>query len=126
MDALFDALGDPTRRRILELLSTGERPVGEIVAALQALEPISQPAVSQQLRLLREAGLVSARAEGVRRIYAVEEAGIAAARTWLAGIADPLAAFAQPLDALATELARGRRGRREAAAGREGDELRLA
>ncbi|MCO7221084.1 helix-turn-helix transcriptional regulator [Klenkia sp. PcliD-1-E] len=101
----FDALGDPTRRRILELLAGTERTVGELVAALGR---ISQPAVSQHLAVLREAGLVRVRAEGTRRFHAVDDATVAAAREWLARLADP---FDQPMDALATEVARGRRAR---------------
>ena len=112
MEAAFEALGDPTRRQILELLAPGEQPAGAVVAALQARAPISQPAVSQHLKVLRDAGLVSVRAEGTHRRYAVDEAGLDAARAWLTRLADPLAPFAQPLDALGTEVARGRRARR--------------
>jgi DNA-binding transcriptional ArsR family regulator len=118
----FEALGDRTRRQILELLAGGEQPAGELVVALQARGPISQPAVSQHLKVLREAGLVSARAEGTRRLYALDDAGLEAVQAWLARLADPHQPFAQPLDALATEVARGRRERRaaraQAAAGR--------
>jgi len=114
VDAVFEALGDPTRRQILELLASGEQPAGTVVAALQARAPISQPAVSQHLKALRQAGLVTVRAEGTRRLYAIDEAGLDAAKAWLARLADPLAPFAQPLDALATEVARGRRARRGA------------
>jgi DNA-binding transcriptional ArsR family regulator len=105
----FDALGDPTRRQILGLLAGREQPAGAIVAALPS---ISQPAVSQHLKVLRDAGLVTVRAEGTRRFYAVDEAGIDAARGWLTHLVDPAAPFAQPLDALATEVARGKRERR--------------
>ena len=122
MSGVFEALGDPTRRRVLELLAAGERPVGEVVAALRAHAPVSQPAVSQHLRVLRQAGLVTARAEGTRRLYALDPAGLEAARAWLAELADPLAAFAQPLDALATEVARGRRARRAVPTGQPGEE----
>ena len=111
---VFEALGDPVRRRLLELLATGEQPAGALVAALQARVRITQPAVSQHLKVLREAGLVRVRAEGTRRLYAVDDTGTAAARAWLARFEDT---FAQPLDALATELARGRRERRRAAPG---------
>ncbi|MCZ2850372.1 ArsR/SmtB family transcription factor [Modestobacter sp. VKM Ac-2978] len=107
----FEALGDPVRRHVLELLAAGERPAGEIVVALQARAPISQPGVSQHLRVLRDAGLVTVRAEGPRRFYALDPDGLDAARAWLAELVDPLAQFAQPLDALATEVARGRRTR---------------
>jgi DNA-binding transcriptional ArsR family regulator len=114
---VFEALGDPVRRLILELLATGEQPTGAIVAALQSRMPISQPAVSQHLKVLREANLVSVRAVGTRRIYALDQAGLGAAQAWLARLADPLGPFTQPLDALATELARGRRARRAADGG---------
>lgn len=118
MERSFDALGDPTRRQILGLLAGGEQAVGDLVTALRAAEPISQPAVSQHLRVLREAGLVGVRAEGTRRLYALDPAGIEAAQGWLGHLLDPLAPFAQPLDALATEVARGRRARRGADGGR--------
>jgi DNA-binding transcriptional ArsR family regulator len=124
VDAVFEALGDPTRRRILELLASGEQPAGTVVAALQAQAPISQPAVSQHLKVLREAGLLTVRAEGTRRLYAIEEAGLDAAKAWLARLTDPLAPFAQPLDALATEVARGRRARRAAQPGKRSGERR--
>lgn len=106
---VFEALGEPVRRRILELLADGERPVGPLVVALRSLTPISQPAVSQHLKVLLDAGLVTVRAAGTRRLYALDTAGLDAARAWLDRLADPLAPFAQPLDALATEVARGRR-----------------
>ena len=109
MTGVFEALGDATRRYVLTLLSAGEQPAGAIVAAVQARGPISQPAVSQHLKVLREAGLVRVRAEGTRRFYALEDAGVAAAREWLTQLVDPLAAAGQPLDALATELVRSRR-----------------
>lgn len=109
--AVFDALGDPVRRRIVELLGDGERPAGAIADAMHAQFGISQPAASQHLRVLREAGLVTARPEGTRRIYGVDAIGLAVVQDWLAQFADP---FAQPLDALETELARGRRERRRA------------
>ncbi|KQS71162.1 helix-turn-helix transcriptional regulator [Modestobacter sp. Leaf380] len=110
--AALDALGDPTRRRVLEVLSGGERPAGAVVDALREHGPISQPAVSQHLRVLLDAGLVTVRAEGTRRVYALGAEGLVAVREWLVRLTDPLAPFAQPLDALATEVARGRRARR--------------
>jgi DNA-binding transcriptional ArsR family regulator len=112
VDGVFQALGEPVRRRILELLAAGEQPAGAVVGALQAVAPISQPAVSQHLKVLRGARLVTVRAEGTRRLYTIDESGLGAAQAWLAQLADPLGPFAQPLDALATELARGRRARR--------------
>ncbi|HYK69699.1 MAG TPA: metalloregulator ArsR/SmtB family transcription factor [Streptosporangiaceae bacterium] len=116
MPGVFEALGDPVRRLILELLATGEQPAGSLVGALQARMPISQPAVSQHLKVLREASLVNMRATGTRRIYALDHAGLDSAQVWLTRLADPLGPFAQPLDALATEVARGRRARRTAPA----------
>jgi DNA-binding transcriptional ArsR family regulator len=113
----FEALGEPVRRRILELLADGERPVGPLVVALRSLTPISQPAVSQHLKVLLDAGLVTVRAAGTRRLYALDTTGLDAARAWLDRLADPLAQlapFAQPLDALATEVARGRRANKGA------------
>lgn len=117
MHGIFEALGEPVRRLILELLAAGEQPAGAIVAALQDRAPMSQPAVSQHLKVLREARLVTVRADGNRRLYALDQAGLEAAQAWLMQLADPLAPFAQPLDALATEVARGRRSRRAAATG---------
>lgn len=114
-EAALDALGDPVRRRIMELLGEGERAAGAVAEALgerlaaAGRGGISQPAVSQHLKVLREAGLVTVRAEGARRIYGVDEEGLAAVRAWLERFAD---GFAGPLDALETELARGRRERR--------------
>jgi DNA-binding transcriptional ArsR family regulator len=113
--AVFAALGDPTRRRILELLRDGEQSVSTLVAALAAERPISQPAVSQHLRVLRDAALVSVRAEGTRRRYALDATGLEEAAAWLGHLVHAPAPFAQPLDALATEVARGRRRRSTAA-----------
>ncbi len=86
LDALdgdpFDALGDPNRRAIVELLRSGERSVGELADAL----PISRPAVSRHLRLLKDAGLVTDRATGTRRLYALHDAGIETVRAYLVAI----------------------------------------
>lgn len=112
--AVFDALGEPTRRRIMEVLASGERPAGAVVEAVQTELSISQPAVSQHLRVLREAGLVTVRADGTRRHYAVDRSGLEAALAWLVQVGDPASAFSQPLDALATEVERGKRSRRAA------------
>jgi DNA-binding transcriptional ArsR family regulator len=78
----FDALGDPTRREILRLLSDGDKPVYEIAAAL----PISRPAVSRHLRLLKDAGMVAERAEGNRRIYHLRDEGLQAVQDYLEGV----------------------------------------
>lgn len=112
MHDVFDALGDATRRRVLALLTAGEQPVGALVEQLRSGGPISQPAVSQHLKVLLDAGLVSVRAEGTRRYYALDPHGLDRALAWLSELRDPLGPFAQPLDALATEVARGRRARR--------------
>src|SRR5580693_8717865 len=78
----FDALGDPNRREILRLLSDGDKPVQAIAAAM----PISRPAVSRHLRLLKDAGLVAEQAEGTRRIYHLQEEGMHAVQAYLEGI----------------------------------------
>ena len=108
----LDVLGDPARRRVLELLAEGERPAGSLAQILGDELGLSQPAVSQHLRVLRETGFATVRAEGTRRLYAVEPEPLEAASAWF----DPFRRFWQPrLDALGTELARGRRERRRAA-----------
>lgn len=112
----FDALGDATRRQILEVLAAGEQAAGAVVAAMQARMAISQPAVSQHLKVLRDAGLVTVRAEGTRRLYALDHDGLAAARAWIDRLVDPAGAFTPVLDALATEVARGKKARRDATA----------
>lgn len=110
----FDILGDPVRRRILELLADGEQTSGAITDVIRAEFAISQPAVSQHLRVLRDSGFASVRAEGTRRFYAVEPAPLSEVDAWL----DPFRRFwEQRLDALGTELARGRRARRPRADG---------
>jgi DNA-binding transcriptional ArsR family regulator len=81
---IFAALGDPTRRAVLARLRTGPRSVGEIVATL----PVSQSAVSQHLRVLREAGLVTDRREGTRRLYQVDLEGLTALRAYVDGFWD--------------------------------------
>jgi DNA-binding transcriptional ArsR family regulator len=102
----FDVLGDPVRRCLLELLADGERSAGELTTAVQQRFGISQPAVSQHLRVLRENGFATVRAQGARRLYAVDASPLQDVDTWL----DPYRHFwTQRLDALATELARGKR-----------------
>ena len=108
----FDVLGDPVRRRILELLSEGERPSGALAEIVQAEFGISQPAVSQHLKVLRDSGFATVRPEGTRRLYAVDAAPMRELDDWL----DHFRRFwDQRLDSLATELARGKRERRLAA-----------
>lgn len=95
----FEALAEPNRRRILDLLRDGERPAGDLVDALA----ISQPGVSKHLRLLREAGLVSARVDGQRRLYRLETPGLSQVDAWLA----PYRRFwADRLDSLDAHLER--------------------
>ncbi|BBH70136.1 transcriptional regulator [Actinoplanes sp. OR16] len=104
----FDVLGDPVRRRILELLADGEQSAGVISEVIRAEFGISAPAVSQHLKVLREAGFAAVRAEGTRRLYAVEAEPLQEAAAWLERFR-PF--WNQRLDALATELARGKRSR---------------
>jgi len=105
----LDVLGDPVRRRLLELLADGESSAGELGSVIQAEFGISQPAVSQHLRVLRETGFATVHPEGTRRVYALEPGPLAAADEWF----DAFRRFWMPrLDALGTELARGRRQRR--------------
>jgi DNA-binding transcriptional ArsR family regulator len=89
-DRAFDALGDPTRRAVFKRLRGGARSVGEIAKGMD----VSRPAVSQHLKILKEARLVVDRAEGTRRLYAVDTNGLDQARKWLEGFWDEtLAAF---------------------------------
>jgi DNA-binding transcriptional ArsR family regulator len=104
----FDVLGDPVRRRILELLAAGERASGAISAVIQEEFGITQPAVSMHLRVLRDNGFATVRAEGVRRLYAVDAGPLQEVDAWLEHFRG---FWTQHLDALATELARGRRER---------------
>ncbi|MDQ3382900.1 MAG: metalloregulator ArsR/SmtB family transcription factor [Actinomycetota bacterium] len=105
----FDVLGDPVRRRLLELLADGEQAAGAVTAVVRAEHGISQPAVSQHLRVLRENGFATVRVEGSRRLYAVDPAGLQEVAGWI----EQFRVFwTQRLDALGTELARGRRATR--------------
>jgi len=114
----FEVLGDPVRRRILELISDGEQTSGEISAAIQREFGITQPAVSQHLRVLREAGFATVRPAGTRRMYAVSEDALRDVDAWLDRFRR---AWTPRLDALATEVARGKRERRLAGSGGAGD-----
>src|SRR3954462_9850953 len=105
----LDILGDPVRRRILELLADGEQAAGDVGTVIQHEFGISQPAVSQHLRVLRDSGFATVRPDGARRLYAVDPAPLRDVDAWL----QRFRAFWPPhLDALATEIARGRRRRR--------------
>ncbi|HMG43833.1 MAG TPA: metalloregulator ArsR/SmtB family transcription factor [Acidimicrobiales bacterium] len=106
----FDVLGDPVRRRVLELLVDDERSSGDITDAIRREFGISQPGVSQHLRVLREAGFVTVRADGPRRLYSLLAAPLQDVDAWLA----PFRRFwEQRLDALGTEIARGAKRRRD-------------
>lgn len=110
----LDVLGDPVRRRILELLADGEQTSGAIVEVVQEEFGISQPAVSQHLRVLREAGFTSVRADGQRRLYSVESGPLRQVDEWLAQFRR---FWEHKLDALATEIARGKKARGQARRG---------
>lgn len=104
----LDVLGDPVRRRILELLAEGEHAAGEVGSVVQSEFGISQPAVSQHLRVLRDNGFAMVRAEGTRRLYAVDPTALREVDMWLERYRR---FWTQRLDALGTELARGKRER---------------
>lgn len=107
----FEVLGDPVRRRILELIADGEHSSGAICAVIRDEFGISQPAVSQHLRVLREAGFATVRPDGTRRLYAVSQEGLRDVDAWLDRFRRT---WAPRLDALATEVARGKREQRAA------------
>jgi DNA-binding transcriptional ArsR family regulator len=105
----FEILADPVRRRIVELLADGERAAGEVGAVIQGEFGISQPAVSQHLRVLRENGFATVRTAGARRLYAVDAAPLEQVDQWVR----PYRRFwNQRLDALGVEVARGEHARR--------------
>jgi DNA-binding transcriptional ArsR family regulator len=106
----FDILGDPVRRRILELLADGELPAGRIAAVIGDEFGISQPGVSQHLRVLRDNGFATVTVDGTRRLYAVDSGPLEEIDAWL----DRYRKFwTNRLDALDTELRRGRRTSRK-------------
>src|SRR5262249_60503889 len=102
----FEVLGDPVRRRILELIADGEHSSGAVCAAIQQEFGISQPAVSQHLRVLREAGFATVRPVGARRLYGISPGAMDDVAAWLERFRRTLP---PDLDALATEVARGQR-----------------
>jgi DNA-binding transcriptional ArsR family regulator len=117
----FDVLADPVRRRILELLADGEMTSGAVCAVVQEEFGISQPAVSQHLKVLRDSGFATVRPEGTRRLYAVKHEPLRDVDAWL----DRFRRFWTPhLEALATELARGKREHRLRESGDEPDQRR--
>jgi DNA-binding transcriptional ArsR family regulator len=99
----IEAIADPTRRRIVELLADGERSAGEIAAQFET----SRPGVSRHLRVLREHGLVHVRGDGQRRIYSLDAAPLAELDSWLAHYRG---FWTNRLDALDTEIRRRRKG----------------
>lgn len=103
----LDVLGDPVRRRILEVLADGEQAAGDVVAVISEEFGIGQPAVSMQLKVLREAGFASVRPEGRRRLYAVSSAPLQEVDAWLEPFRQQ---WVSALDALGTEIRRGRAG----------------
>jgi DNA-binding transcriptional ArsR family regulator len=104
----FDVLGDPVRRRILELLAASEHASGEVVDVISAEFGISQAAVSQHLKVLRDSGFATVRAEGTRRVYALDTAPLQEVDAWL----DHFRVFwTHKLLALETEIARGKKRR---------------
>jgi DNA-binding transcriptional ArsR family regulator len=113
----LDVLGDPVRRRILELLADGERTAGDLGAVVQEEFGISQPGVSAHLRVLRDAGFASVRPDGARRLYAVSPEPMREIDAWL----QRFRRYWTPhLMALETELARGGRGRSTSRRSKEG------
>ncbi|MFK7957642.1 MAG: ArsR/SmtB family transcription factor [Lysobacterales bacterium] len=105
----FDVLADPVRRQILETLSRDQKTSGEIVSVIQSRFGISQSAVSQHLKVLRDHGFAQVAVEGTRRRYALDAAGFEEVNGWMQQFAQ---LWAPRLDALATEVARGSRLRR--------------
>ena len=104
----FDVLGDPVRRRLLELLATGEHTAGTLVAAIEKEFGITQAGVSQHLKVLRESGFASVRTEGARRVYSMDSAPLQQVDAWL----DQFRGFwRHHLNALSKEIERGKRGR---------------
>lgn len=106
----FDILHDPVRRRILELLAETDLASGAIVEVIAKEFGISQPAVSYQLKILRESGFANVRAQAQRRIYSINAEPLAEIDDWLGMFRG---FWEQKLDALATEVARGKRTRRK-------------
>jgi DNA-binding transcriptional ArsR family regulator len=103
----FDIVGDPVRRRLIELLSGGEMSAGDLSERVREEFGISQPAVSNQLRVLRENGFAAAEPRGARRIYALDPAAFAELDEWVTRYGR---FWTQRLDALDTEIARARKG----------------
>jgi DNA-binding transcriptional ArsR family regulator len=112
----FDILGDPCRRRILELLAGEELSSGAVVEVIKKEFGISQPAVSQHLKLLRDAGFAAVRSEGARRVYSLQPEPLQEVDDWLDHFR---ASWAPRFSALALEVARGKRERAKRDPGEE-------
>jgi len=106
----LDVLGDPVRRRIIELLAQSEKPAGQLTDVIRAEFGISQPAVSNHLRVLRDAGFAHSLADGSRRIYTLRGERMTEAQEW---VNEQVGFWSVRLDALDTELHRARRNDRE-------------
>jgi len=106
----FDVLGDPVRRRILEIIGPGEKTSGDVVDVIQQEFGITQAAVSQHLKVLRDSGFAVVRPEGARRLYSLDPEPFRGVDQWL----DQFRRFwTHKLESLATEVARGKRERSE-------------
>lgn len=112
----FDVLADPVRRRILELLATGEHASGEVVDVIASEFGISQAAVSQHLKVLRDSGFAAVRVDGARRLYSVDATPMQEVDAWLGRFR---VFWTSKLDALATEVARGKKARKKPVIKRE-------
>jgi len=106
----FDVLGDPVRRRILELLAEGEHASGQVVIVVQQEFGITQAAVSQHLKVLRDCGFAQVRVDGARRLYSIDAKPLQEVDAWLERFR---VFWTHKLDALATEVARGKRKPRD-------------
>ncbi|HRN28314.1 MAG TPA: metalloregulator ArsR/SmtB family transcription factor [Terrimesophilobacter sp.] len=106
----FDILSDPVRRRLVELLASGDHSAGTVSGVVEREHGISQPAVARHLRVLREAGFVTVRPDGVRRIYRLEPLVIDQLQDQVNRYRS---LWNQRLDALETEIARGKRARKD-------------
>lgn len=119
---ILQALGDPVRRELVELLAAGDRTAGGLAREVGARRTISQPGVSRHLRVLRDAGVVHSTVAGQQRVYSLDRGSVDELADWVEGIR---AFWTQRIDALETELARGRAAPR-ASTGPHDDEERRA
>ena len=122
----FEVLAEPVRRRILELLANGEVTSGGIVEVIQGEFGITQPAVSQHLKVLRESGFATVRAVGNRRLYSVSHGPLRDVDAWLARFRPAWVSPLDALEALSTEVARGKRAQRTSARTAAADSAAIA